>query len=220
MRDHNMQTYSFILILFTIYGAFRIIRYAVYIIWNLFGTFLPLDNSIIEKCGSWAIITGCTDGIGKEYARALVKAGKSVLLISRSSTKLETVKKEFEGIRKDVSIETLVMDFSEHDINQLNIISKSIQGKDIGILVNNVGISYPHAQYYEELDDELIEKLLRVNCSTMSNLIRIVLQQMKKNKSGIIVNISSAEGTLPSAPLYSVYAASKAFVEVLTRSLE
>lgn len=55
----------------------------------------PAKN--LTKFGKWAVITGATDGIGKAYATALAKKGMSVLLISRTESKLKAVKEEIDS---------------------------------------------------------------------------------------------------------------------------
>ena len=47
----------------------------------------------LRKYGEWAVVTGATDGIGKEYVRQLAKRGFKVVLISRNVEKLEDVQK-------------------------------------------------------------------------------------------------------------------------------
>ena len=47
-----------------------------------------------EKYGPWALVTGATDGIGKEYARELARQGLNVVLVSRSHDKLTKVAQE------------------------------------------------------------------------------------------------------------------------------
>lgn len=54
------------------------------------GTFLFGMGSVnLKKYGSWGVVTGCTDGIGKAYAEHLAKRGLNVVLISRSLDKLQ-----------------------------------------------------------------------------------------------------------------------------------
>ena len=49
-----------------------------------------------EKYGEWAVVTGCTQGIGKSYAEELAKQGLNIVLISRTRSKLETVANELQ----------------------------------------------------------------------------------------------------------------------------
>jgi len=51
-------------------------------------------SSFKEKYGPWAIVTGATDGIGKEYARELARLGMNIILMSRSMDKLTRVAQE------------------------------------------------------------------------------------------------------------------------------
>uniref|UniRef100_A0A1B0G2J0 Uncharacterized protein n=1 Tax=Glossina morsitans morsitans TaxID=37546 RepID=A0A1B0G2J0_GLOMM len=53
-----------------------------------------LPQNLIDKFGKWAVITGATDGIGKEYAKELAKQGLNVVLISRTEEKLVAVTAE------------------------------------------------------------------------------------------------------------------------------
>ena len=49
-----------------------------------------------ERYGEWAIVTGCTQGIGKCYAEELAQRGKNVVLISRTQSKLDTLSNELK----------------------------------------------------------------------------------------------------------------------------
>lgn len=88
---------------------------------------------------------------------------------------------------------------------------------DIGLLVNNVGISYPNFLYhtsYEQIVDEI-----NVNCVTMAVLSARVLALMKqRNHKSALINITSymQEFTLPGM---SLYCATKAFNKNLTEGL-
>ena len=48
-----------------------------------------------EKYGEWAVVTGCTQGIGKCYAEDLAQKGLNIVLVSRTRSKLESVASEF-----------------------------------------------------------------------------------------------------------------------------
>jgi 17beta-estradiol 17-dehydrogenase / very-long-chain 3-oxoacyl-CoA reductase len=72
---------------------------------NIFTFFLGLGQYKFKR-GSWAVITGCTDGIGKAYAEMLAKKGLNVVLLSRSLDKLEKLAEE---IKTKYSVQTKVI---------------------------------------------------------------------------------------------------------------
>ena len=81
---------------------------------NNIGTFaFGLGSVDFLYYGSWAIVTGCTDGIGKAYADQLAKRGLNIVLISRSLEKLQKQKIEIENKYK---IKTLILtaDFTSY----------------------------------------------------------------------------------------------------------
>ena len=78
-----------------------------YRILNNIGTFFLGFGSVnLKKYGPWAIVTGCTDGIGKAYAEQLAKRGINIVLISRSLDKLQDQAKQ---IKEKYSVETKVI---------------------------------------------------------------------------------------------------------------
>ena len=83
-------------------GAFYIFKKSVDLIWDvchgLKSYVLPKIFSIDykQKYGEWAVITGCTQGIGKCYAEELAQKGMNIVLISRTQQKLEEVATELK----------------------------------------------------------------------------------------------------------------------------
>ena len=63
--------------------------------------------------------------------------------------------------------------------------------------MNNVGASYPHAQFLDKLDDSLVDQLININVVTLTKLTKLVLPKMVEKKKGIIVNVGSAAGLVP-----------------------
>ena len=78
---------------------------------NLGSFYLGAGAVNLKKYGSWAVITGCTDGIGKAYTEKLAKKGLNVVLISRSKDKLEAQAKEIETNFK-VQTKVIAADFT------------------------------------------------------------------------------------------------------------
>ncbi len=93
----------------------------------------------MKKYGEWAVVTGATDGIGKEYARELARRGMKVVLIARNPEKLQRVAEEL-GRETKSQISTVVADFSKGPEIYPGI-RLALNDLDIGVLVNNVGVS-------------------------------------------------------------------------------
>ncbi|TFK00008.1 T-box transcription factor TBX10 [Platysternon megacephalum] len=174
----------------------------------------------LASFGAWAVVTGATSGIGRAYAHELAKRGLNVVLISRSLQKLKQVAAEIDE-QHGRSTRVIEADFTQGS-EIYESIQTTLQGLEIGILVNNVGMVYA-AGPVNFLDVPNIEKTLPdiVNCNMLSvaKMTRIVLPQMLTRKKGIIINLSSEMGRHPQ-PLITVYSATKRFVDFFSRGLE
>lgn len=158
----------------------------------------------LKKYGKWAVITGATDGIGKALAFELAKQGLNIFLISRSQDKLLETSKELIDKYSKIEVKYLAVDFNDFSESIRKTVSENLDVLDIGVLVNNVGISYSYTQYFDELSDLNVEQLIRLNVDSTTWMTRIVLPGMKSRRRGTIVNISSAAG-VSTSPLLSQY---------------
>ena len=148
----------------------------------------------------------------------LAKKGCNILLISRTLEKLNETKKELLEKYSTVSVEILDIDFSKYDETSKNRIISVVASKEIGVLINNVGISYPFTKYFHELDDVSVEQLITLNVNSTTNMTRIVLPGMIERKKGAIVNIGSAAG-VSNSPLLAQYGAAKSYIAMFSKVL-
>lgn len=183
---------------------------------------LGYDWKSMAKNDSWAVITGASDGIGLEYSKQLAAKGLNVLLIARNEEKLkEAAEKVKSKAKPDKKVEYFVVDFSSSTVYD-KIKDKLANLPHIGVLVNNVGISYTTPEYYTQIPvtngEGFLEKLININIISVTRMTEIVLPRMESQKQGVIINISSISGAYPT-PLLSVYGASKGFVDLLSRAV-
>jgi len=185
---------------------------------NIYKTFLRPAKDL-KKYGKWAVVTGATDGIGKAYAFAFAKKGMSVLLISRTESKLQDVKKEIEAKNyAGVEVSYLVCDYSKFDKAAQDKVAKVVKALEVGVLVNNVGVSYRYPMFFHELSDSEVKDLMTMNIDSTVWMTRMVIPGMVDRKKGAIVNISSASA-MYDLPLLAEYSGSKSFIEKFSRAL-
>ncbi|KAK8959643.1 Very-long-chain 3-oxoacyl-CoA reductase 1 [Platanthera guangdongensis] len=185
----------------------------------LFVSFIRPGKNL-ARYGSWAVVTGATDGIGRAIAFQLARRGFGLALVGRSPDKLREVSAAIRDKHSDARVETVLIDFAGDLVQGVAMLKKAIAGMDVGILVNNAGMSYPYAKYLHEADEELIKDLIMVNVEGLTRVTHAVLPGMVERKRGAILNIGSGAAiVIPSDPLYDVYAASKAYVDQFSKCL-
>ncbi|GAA6104523.1 very-long-chain 3-oxoacyl-CoA reductase-B [Tachysurus ichikawai] len=170
------------------------------------------------KLGKWAVVTGATDGIGKAYAEELACRGFAIVLISRTQEKLDEVSKSIESMY-NVETKTISADFGSVDIYPK--IESGLAGLEIGILVNNVGVSYSYPEFFLNVPnlDKFINNMININMTSVCQMTRLVLPRMVDRSKGVILNVASASGMYP-VPLLTLYSSSKAFVDFFSRGLD
>lgn len=208
----------------TVVGAIVLARFLFDLVNGIFIHFIrPAKN--LKKYGSWAIVTGATDGIGKAFAFELAGQGLNLVLISRTKSKLDDCAKEVVD-KYGVEVKVLAVDYSKarnddaEDVRPGWAASVEDFCKDlpVGVLVNNVGTSYDFPEFFHEIDDAKVAGLIDLNIVSTVWMTRIILAGMVERQSGAIVNISSIAGVRAS-PLLAGYSAAKGYIERFSDSL-
>lgn len=184
------------------------------IIWN---SLLHRGKSLTERYGPWAVITGSSDGIGRQYALNLARAGLNVMLISRTESKLQQVAQEIRSETR-VEVRWLAADFSDGP-KVYDQILKALSGLEIGILVNNVGFLHENPATVDMIPKEELLQTFSVNMCPTVMLVHALLPEMKRRRRGILVNVSSATGHC-ALPYATAYSASKAFLNSFSQGLQ
>ncbi|KAG7090974.1 hypothetical protein E1B28_010041 [Marasmius oreades] len=169
------------------------------------------------KKGAWAVVTGATNGIGKEFAFQLAKSGFNVFLVARNPQLLESTAKDI-ATKYSVSTNTYSVDFSRYDQTIYDKLGAALEGLDIGVLVNNVGRSHNMPVYFAETPKEEMNDIVAINMNGTLRMTYAILPGMIQRKRGLILNIGSFAGAVPSAML-ATYSGTKAFLSTFTDAL-
>ncbi|KAI0259165.1 3-ketoacyl-CoA reductase [Gloeopeniophorella convolvens] len=185
------------------------------------GTFVLPGISLKKfgaKKGAWAVVTGASDGIGREFAVQLAKAGFNVLLAARNQAKLDAVVDEIAKAGSGVQAKTFIIDFAAADEARWDALLEELKPIEAGVLVNNVGVSNELPADFVDTPTEELTSIVNVNIAATLRVTSLVAPAMASRKRGLILNIGSFAGAVPT-PMLSVYSGSKAFLRTWSGAL-
>lgn len=150
------------------------------------------------------LITGASSGIGKAIGTYLHENGYTIYGTSRNPDRYN-----------DSIFPLLTFDANEPDT--IHRVVKSILEKEsrIDVLVNNAGVGITGP--IEETPDEEINKAFQTNVFGPIAVIKAVLPTMRKQNSGLIINITSIAGYM-GLPYRGIYSATKGALELITEA--
>ena len=157
------------------------------------------------------LITGCSTGLGRSLAAAVLARGDNAIVTARDAAKVEDLAKAYP----DTAL-ALALDVT--DPAQVGESARQAEARfgGVDVLVNNAGYGYRAA--VEEGDDTDVQLLFATNFFGAVAMIKAVLPGMRAARRGAIVNISSIGARIcPAGSGY--YSASKAALEGMSGSL-
>lgn len=184
-----------------------------FLLWSTRDHFLAERASLRTRYGEWALVTGASAGIGAAFARALAREGVSCVLSARREDRLVALAAELE---KDHKVATRVVPADLSLADGADGLADAVSDIVVSILVNNAGIG--HAGRFDKLDGDRLRALVQVNCLAPVILTHRLLPRMREQGRGAIIFTGSIAGRQP-LPLHSVYAATKAFDQLLGEAL-
>lgn len=166
--------------------------------------------------GSWVLITGASDGLGKAFAQELAQYGFNLLLVARTQEKLSRLQTELEVL--GVHVRTVCADLSDSSEQTYSRVTAAAQDVDLSIVINCVGVTV-HRRY-ADVPPATLRRLLSVNVSTTSILTHATLPLLlnhaaKTGYRGALLNVGSIVGRFY-WPGTQLYGACKAFIDHLT----
>ena len=169
---------------------------------------------MFDLTGKVAIVTGASQGIGKNIASILAKAGAHVICVSRNKKSIQHVAEEINSSGGKAS-------FAPCDISngaKFSILIQQTVGNhgQLDILVNNAGVTQDGLLM--RMSDDQWDTVLNVNLKGAYHGMKAAIRPMIKNRNGRIINITSIVG-ITGNPGQANYAASKAGLVGMTRSI-
>ncbi len=168
------------------------------------------NQKLKAKKEQWAIITGASSGIGRQFALSLAELGYNLFITGRRKDALEETKKMCANVNVEIRIGDLA---KRGTISQLVDELKEFQ--DIGFLINNAG--FGGENNFFEMSNENITGMIDVHITATVELCKALIPKMSDN--AYIINVSSIAGMLKT-PQNGMYSGTKAFLNAFSLGID
>jgi short-subunit dehydrogenase len=166
-----------------------------------------------KQFGPWALVTGASSGIGKEFSRQLAANGLNVVLVAR---RLELLKDLGQDLERKFGIQYRAVQVDLSDENFLGTIKEATKDLDIGLVVSNAGTGNPGSFLKKKRDDLLTDVKLSVTAHLeLCHYFAPVL--VKRERGGIL--LLGAMGASQGVPFMANSGAAKAYIYSLGQAL-
>ena len=166
-----------------------------------------------EKYGEYALITGASSGLGKEFATQLAGKGLNLVLVARRENRLEKLalklKSEFQ-----IKVKTIALDLLED--NAIETLISETNDLNIGLLIPNAGMEV-HGDFVKN-NYKTESKVVELNTLIPMQLAHVFGEKMVQRNKGGIIFISSTFGH-QSVPYFANYSATKAYILSIGQAL-
>lgn len=164
-------------------------------------------STLHKQFGTWAIVTGASSGIGKEFAYQLAQNGFHLILLARREQKLQEIAND---LTSTYSIQVKFKSFNLSEEINMDTLEELTAQLDVGLLVSNAGDG--RMGIFNNIPIGSLERMIQLNVTShlqLSHWFTSLL--LKKNKKGGLILLSSTTA-FQGTPYATNYSASKAYV--------
>ena len=162
-----------------------------------------------------ALITGASGGIGYELAKLFARDHYNLVLVARTTEKLNQVAAELQS-QFQVTVKTVALDLASPPAAKFLFDQMQREGVAVDVLVNNAGFG-SFGEFAGMPEDEILGQI-HLNITALTHLTRLFLRPMVARRSGKVMNVASTAAFQP-GPLMAVYYATKAYVLSFSEAL-
>lgn len=163
----------------------------------------------------WALVTGASSGIGREFCVQLAGAGMNVAMVARRKPRMEQLAAELHS-RHGIRTHVLEMDLGQPEAAAAIRQQLEREGIRIRLLCNCAGFWFWGE--FETAPPDCYERMVQVNAASLAALCREFLPDLASFPASAVINVSSPAALQP-VPYLAVYAATKAFVHSFSQAL-
>lgn len=168
---------------------------------------------MLNNYSDYALVTGASQGLGKELSIQLAKQGFNLLLTALPDEDLPQWSKSLKASYHN-QVEYLEADLAKPD--EVQAVADWANTFPLKVLINNAGIG--GTMPYHQANPDYINAIIQLNITAPALLIRLLMANLQEQKQAYILNVSSMAAFSPMA-FKTVYPASKAFVWSFSRGL-
>ncbi|MGC4001826.1 MAG: SDR family oxidoreductase [Pirellulales bacterium] len=163
----------------------------------------------------WALVTGASSGIGREFAVLLAERGYDLVLSARRGDRLNELAGELKQ-QHGANSRVITADLSTPRGPEKLMAAVEMANIPVEVLINNAGLGH-YGEFIDQTVDQ-IDEVMTVNMRSATLLAHTFADRMKRQGGGHILWVGSFAGLQP-VPRYAIYSATKTYAVALTYSL-
>lgn len=157
----------------------------------------------------YALITGASSGLGRDFAYLLAKENYNLILIARRENLLQDIRAELLDFNIDIKIIRADLTIK----NDIDMAFNEVKDLDVKLFINNAG--FGNIGYLKDTNLEIDLKIIDLNIKATHILTKLYIDHFNE---GLVVNISSLAAYLPT-PIHATYSATKSYVSYFSRAV-